>query len=48
VPFAWQLVTVTGADHDNAKMAPIAVRYLFPEEPGRASHDPKADHAVTD
>lgn len=48
LPFAWQVVTVNGADHDNAKMAPIAVRYLLPEEPGRPSHDPKTDGVVTD
>lgn len=30
-PFNWQLVTVPGADHDNAKMAPVAVNYLMAE-----------------
>lgn len=36
VPFGWQLATVRGADHDNAKMAPAAVRYLLdlPNPPG--------------
>jgi poly(3-hydroxybutyrate) depolymerase len=29
VPFHWQLVTVPGADHDNAKMAPAAVGHLL-------------------
>lgn len=29
VPFAWQLATVPGADHDNTRMAPAAVPYLL-------------------
>ena len=29
VPFNWQLATVPNADHDNAKMAPAAARYLM-------------------
>lgn len=29
IPFSWQLVTVPGADHDNARMAPAAVRHLL-------------------
>ena len=29
IPFNWQLVTVPGADHDNAKMAPAAVDHLL-------------------
>lgn len=32
VPFAWQLETVPGADHDNRLMAPAAIPYLL--EPG--------------
>jgi hypothetical protein len=31
VPFNWQRVTVPGADHDNAKMAPEAARLLLPD-----------------
>jgi hypothetical protein len=29
VPFGWQLATVPGADHDNARMAPAAVKFLL-------------------
>jgi pimeloyl-ACP methyl ester carboxylesterase len=31
-PFNWRLATVPGAHHDNALMAPEAVRYLLPEK----------------
>lgn len=31
VPFNWHLSTVRGAGHDNALMAPEAIRYLLPE-----------------
>lgn len=37
VPFNWQLITVSGADHDNQLMAPAAVRYLL--KPGSTSAD---------
>jgi poly(3-hydroxybutyrate) depolymerase len=33
VPFAWQLETVPGADHDNRLMAPAAVPYLLGTKP---------------
>ncbi len=31
-PFRWRLATVPGAHHDNALMAPEAVRYLLPDQ----------------
>ena len=33
VPFAWQLATVPGADHDNRLMAPAAIPYLLDAKP---------------
>ena len=34
VPFNWQLVLVTGADHDNRLMAPAAIPYLVDVDSG--------------
>jgi hypothetical protein len=33
VPFAWQLLTVPGAEHENRLMAPAAIPYLLESEP---------------